>query len=248
MRRVDSLEKTVMLGGIGGRRRRGWKEDEMAGWHHWLDGRESGWTPGDGDGQGGLACCDSWGRKESDTTERLIWSDLICFMVTQCFLNLIQQNLSENTETSENFPKVFSAQSWLTLSDLMDRSPSGSSVPGISQARIWDWVAISFSRGSSWPRNQTCISRISCTGRQILYHWATWEARKEFGSSQSTSYSSNKMQNIYYVPSVILVLRIQGPPATIPSLQKQGKMEDGQMEKQVPYRETSWVEEILDVR
>ena len=52
-------------------------EDEMAGWHHWLHGRESEWTPGVGDGQGGLACCDSWGRKESDMTERLIWSDLI---------------------------------------------------------------------------------------------------------------------------------------------------------------------------
>ena len=45
----------------------------MAGWHHWLDGRESGWTPGVGDGQGGLACCDSWGRKELDTTEWLNW-------------------------------------------------------------------------------------------------------------------------------------------------------------------------------
>ena len=43
----------------------------------WLDGRESQWTPGVGDGQGGLVCCDSWGRKESDTTERPIWSDLI---------------------------------------------------------------------------------------------------------------------------------------------------------------------------
>ena len=51
----------------------------MAGWHHWLDGRESQWTPGVGDGQGGLACCDSWSRKESDTTEQLIWSDLIWF-------------------------------------------------------------------------------------------------------------------------------------------------------------------------
>ena len=49
---------------------------EMAGWHHWLDGRESGWTPGVGDEQGGLACCDSWGRKESDTTERLNWTEL----------------------------------------------------------------------------------------------------------------------------------------------------------------------------
>ena len=50
----------------------------MARWHHWLDGHESEWTLGVGDGQGGLACCDSWGRKESDTTEPLIWSDLIC--------------------------------------------------------------------------------------------------------------------------------------------------------------------------
>jgi len=73
MRRVDSLEKTLMLGGIGGKRRRG--RQRMAGWHHWLDGHESEWTPGVGDGQGGLACCDSWGRKELDTTERLIWSD-----------------------------------------------------------------------------------------------------------------------------------------------------------------------------
>ena len=48
-------------------------EDEMAGWHQWLDGREFEWTPGVGDGQGGLACCNTWSRKESDTTERLNW-------------------------------------------------------------------------------------------------------------------------------------------------------------------------------
>ena len=46
-------------------------EDEMVGWHHQLDGYEFGWIPGVGDGQGGLACCGSWGRKVSDTTERL---------------------------------------------------------------------------------------------------------------------------------------------------------------------------------
>ena len=54
---------------------KGTTEDEMVGWHHWLGGHESEWTPGVGDRQGGLACCDSWGRKESDTTERLIWSE-----------------------------------------------------------------------------------------------------------------------------------------------------------------------------
>ena len=75
MRRVDSLEKTLMLGGIGGQEEKGMTEDEMAGWDHWLDRREFEWTPGVGDGQGGLACCDSWGRKEWDTTERLNWTD-----------------------------------------------------------------------------------------------------------------------------------------------------------------------------
>ena len=54
---------------------KGMTEDEMAAWHHWLDGLESQWTPGVGVGQGGRACCNSWGRKVSDTTEWLIWSD-----------------------------------------------------------------------------------------------------------------------------------------------------------------------------
>ena len=58
-----------------GQEEKGMTEDEMAGWHHWLNGRECGWTLGVGDGQGGLACCDSWGRKESDTTERLNWTE-----------------------------------------------------------------------------------------------------------------------------------------------------------------------------
>ena len=59
-----------------GQKEKGTTEDEIAGWDHRLDGRESEWTPGVGDGQGGLACCDSWGRKESDTTERLNWTEL----------------------------------------------------------------------------------------------------------------------------------------------------------------------------
>ena len=58
-----------------GREEKETTEDEMAGWHHWPNGRESEWTPGVGDGQGGLACCDSWGSKESDTTERLNWTE-----------------------------------------------------------------------------------------------------------------------------------------------------------------------------
>jgi len=51
-------------------------ENKMAGWHHQLDEHEFEWTSGVGDGQGGLACCDSWGRKELDMTERLNWTEL----------------------------------------------------------------------------------------------------------------------------------------------------------------------------
>ena len=56
-----------------GQEEKGTTEDEMAGWHHWLDGRSV--NSGSWFRQGGLACCDSWGRKESDTTEWLIWSE-----------------------------------------------------------------------------------------------------------------------------------------------------------------------------
>ena len=59
-----------------GQKEKGLTEDEMAGWHHWLNGCESGWTPGVGDGQGGLECCDSWGCKESDMTEWLNRTEL----------------------------------------------------------------------------------------------------------------------------------------------------------------------------
>ena len=71
MGRVDSLEKTLILGGIWGQEEKGMTKDEMAGWHHQLDGHEFEGTPGVGDGQGGLACCNSWGHKESDMTDRL---------------------------------------------------------------------------------------------------------------------------------------------------------------------------------
>ena len=59
-----------------GQEEKGTPEDEMAEWHHWLDGHESKWTPGVVDRQGGLACCDSWCRKELDTSERLNWTEL----------------------------------------------------------------------------------------------------------------------------------------------------------------------------
>ena len=68
---------------------------------------------------------------------------------------------------------VLVAQLCPTLCHPMDCSPPGSSVHGIFQARILEWVVISFSKGSSWPMDRT---HVSCIGRQILHHWTTWEA------------------------------------------------------------------------
>ena len=59
-----------------GQEEKGTIEDEMVGWHHQYKGHGFWWPLGDGDGQGGLACCGSWGRKESDTTERLNWNSI----------------------------------------------------------------------------------------------------------------------------------------------------------------------------
>ena len=70
------IGKDSYAGRDWGQEEKGTTEGEMVGWHHRLNGREFEWTPGDGDGQGGLACCNSWGRKESDTTEWLNWTEL----------------------------------------------------------------------------------------------------------------------------------------------------------------------------
>ena len=77
MRRANSLEKTLMLGKWG--QEKGTREDKMVGWHHRLNGHGFGWTPGVGDGQGGLACCSSQGcRVGHDWATELNWM-LVCF-------------------------------------------------------------------------------------------------------------------------------------------------------------------------
>ena len=83
IRRADSFEKTMMKRKIEKKnKKKDWRqeekgttEDEMAGWHHRLDGHEFEQTPAVGDGQESLACCSPWDRKESDTTEWLNWTE-----------------------------------------------------------------------------------------------------------------------------------------------------------------------------
>ena len=67
-----------------GQEEKGTTEDEMVRWHHWLNGHGFGWTLGVGDGQGGLACCGSWGHKELDMTERVNWTELNHHLIEKC--------------------------------------------------------------------------------------------------------------------------------------------------------------------
>ena len=141
MQRVDSFEKTLMLGNTEGRRRR--KHQKMR-WLYGINGPKFEQTPGDGEGEGGLLCCSPWGHRAS-------WP-------------------SNWTATMEESATVLSRSVVSTLCSPTDCSPPGSSVHGIFQARVPEWVAISYSRGSSRPTDQTHVSCVSCTGSQILYH------------------------------------------------------------------------------
>ena len=94
------IGKDSDAGSDWGQEEKGTIEGEMAGWHHWLDGRESEWTPGVGDGQGGLACCNSWGRKESDMTERLNWTELNQLNASSTSLGKTVKNVSSHCHMS----------------------------------------------------------------------------------------------------------------------------------------------------
>ena len=95
----------------------------------------------------------------SDWTE-LNWTEYYYYNYSYCYCVLYAKSL----------------QSCPTLCDTMDCNLPGSSIYGILQARLLEWVAMTFSRGSSQPRDQTWVSCGSCIGRQILFHWTTREA------------------------------------------------------------------------
>ena len=145
----------------------------MAGWHHWLEVRESQWTPGVGDGQGGQVCCDSWGRKESDTTDwvtELNWTETVIGFISEYrYILRSLEKASKNKWThiclSEWKSKLLSCP---TLCNPMDDI-----VHGILQARILVWVASTFYRQSSQTRDRTQVSHIA--GR-FLTSWVIREA------------------------------------------------------------------------
>ena len=119
-----------------GKEENGTTEDEMAGWHHQLDGCEFECTLGDGDGQGGLECCDSWGLKELDMTEHLNWTELVVQMV----LNLL--TMMENSVWSLGWEYTYRRE-WLPtqyscLENSMDREIWRITVHGVS--KNWTWL------------------------------------------------------------------------------------------------------------
>ena len=101
-----------------GQEEKGTTEDEMAGWHHWLDGRESEWTPGDGDGQGGLVCCSSWGCKDSGMTERLNWTEVILCIFIPHLWTFYQLRTSDQSQALEVITPVLLTEILFFLSNI----------------------------------------------------------------------------------------------------------------------------------
>ena len=109
-------------------------------------------------------------------------------------------------------------QSCSTLCDPVDCSLPGFSVCGTLQARILEWVAVSSSRGPSRPRDRTLVSYVSCTGRQILYHYTTWEAFFDLFSSNFKSLCSFGLGGVWIGVHGFFALQPISPASWCPPL------------------------------
>ena len=145
----------------------GYAEDEMAGWHHWLNGCESEWTPGVGDGQGGLACCDSWARKESDMTEQLNWTEPMQKRV-ELYPSDIRILLYANCNSINNWKlnllvRMIISSLWLTL----------------------QWIHLGWRFDKHLPRTDSCTNHGDSKGRWVEQPWSL-VPRETFPPPEST--------------------------------------------------------------
>ena len=125
-----------------GQEEKGTTEDEMAEWHYQLNGHEFGWTLGVGDGQGGPACCNSWGRKESDMTEWLNWTERFC----EAFPQLLSSPSSTGPSGSLGLYYYLLAPPWegngnplqySCLGNPMDGGAWWAAVHGVTKSQTW---------------------------------------------------------------------------------------------------------------
>ena len=146
----------------------------MAGWHHWLHGHEFEWT-GVGDGQGGLACCNTWDRKELDTTERLNWTGLYSPW------NSPGQNAGMGSRSLlQGFLSTQGSNPGLPHCRRILYQMSHQESP-----RLLEWVAYPFSSRSSRPRNWT---EVPCIANGFFTSWAT---RKQCRRCRFNPWSGN---------------------------------------------------------
>ena len=161
-------------------------EDEMVGWHHWLNGHEFEQALGVGDGQGSLVCCSPWNCKELDMTERLNWTELIGDL--QCFRCATRR-------FSYTYAAAKSLQSCPTLCYSIDGSPPGSPVPGSLHARTLEWVAISFSKAWKW---KVKVKSHSCVQLFATSWTAAYQASPSMGFSRQEYWSGVPLPSPYY--------------------------------------------------
>ena len=223
--------EVITAGKDEGKEEKGTTEDEMVGWHHWLNGHKFEQALGDGEGQGSLPCCSPRGHKEPDMTEwrndsnkeqtdkverraqsrklsctelrwfcreSILWPSVLRAKLRS--VGWVQAGTSTQGEhrprrqmpacirnehqrhCHPNPPDLHAGMlSRVQLCDPMDSCLPGSSVHRILQARILVWAAISSFRGSSQPRDRI---HVSCTSRQILCPWTTWESPNPLRAAQ----------------------------------------------------------------
>ena len=143
--------------------------------------------------------------KESETTEQLNNNKLLtlCYGEYQCHFIFCRKEASLGDIQYKLTQVCVCAQSCPTLCNPMDCNPPGSSVHAISQARILEWVAISSSRRSSQLRDGTHVSHVSCTGRWILYHWATQGA--QINTEKQKKLSLKQVYSVWFMKYFLLI-------------------------------------------